>query len=913
MTQKILIVEDDPVFRNYLYQVLKYDFKVTAVPGPLEALEVLGKDSFSVMVTDLRMPDMDGKALVEKIHKELDPDIIVIVITAFEDDWPIDSAMTGSVFRYLRKGAFLPSELKQNVEKAFEVRGSIVSLQKFKKRAYASEIIYNDIFSKTSDSLFISDGNLKPITVNRAFEELCGYTINELKNSTLLDIIHPDDKEVALKALDDQLKGEPPALFKVNIQTNDGSGVYVEFWARLVKDIQGLTHAIFGIVRPISLGQGSQDRFGKRRQDLENYIETQKNQIRQDRDIIQRLTTHTRDIIVWLNGDLSCIYANDEFERVLGYTPAEAKQKTIPWQTLLHPDDRPLVKNWQEAIKKRQASIVTEIGVYNKLKYLLYLSCRAFIEYNPDGSLKYIEIFAEDITQRKIAEIELRKANQRIQDFNDRIANGVGKKVQELKNSTERYRRIVEESSDVIFCLDEAGTVIYMNNRGLQSFGMTSSEIYGRPFHEFVVDKISHSKIIELKDSLRGINRTTSLDVLVDTVVGKKTWRVSLERIVDNRQEHNVCVARDISDETTNNKRLQFLANIEHYSADAIIGFDANKKIISWNQGACMMFGWSEEEALGKPLLLIIPENQIRESQQILDRAFSTGFVKDIETKRKTKAGLILDVLLTVTTIKDTHGSISGFSSIIRDITVQKKMESALVQTERLAAAGKLAASIAHEINNPLYGIRSCLNHVLNAGNDGFDRQFVRLAVKETDRIADLISNMKTFYKPGEGKVREIDINELLKEIFMLNRKYLEDNRVKLNFVKSSGVKIECIPDQIKQVIINLITNAVEAMPSGGILSVETITDPNKDNINIVFADTGVGIAEDDISHIFDMFYTKKPKVKGVGLGLSVSYGIVKSHGGTIDVKSDEGEGSRFTLTLPVKSHGARQLYLDLK
>ncbi|MBN1635007.1 MAG: PAS domain S-box protein [Deltaproteobacteria bacterium] len=913
MTHKILIVEDDPVFRNYLYQVLKYDFTVTAVPGPLEALEALGNDSFPVMITDLRMPDMDGKTLVEKVHKELDPNIIVIVITAFEDDWPIDSAMTCSVFRYLRKGAFLPSELKQNVEKAFEVRGSIVSLQKFKKRADASEIIYKDICSKTSDSLFFCDVNLKPITLNRAFEELCGYTINELKDSTLLDIIHQDDKEVVLKALDAQLKGDPPALIKVNIQTKDGCGVYVEFWARLINDFQGLAHAIFGIVRPVSLGKGSQGRYGKNHSDLENLIEMLKDQIKQHLDIIKRLTMHTSDIIIRLNGDFTCMYANDEFERVLGFTPAETEQQPIPWKTLLHPDDRPLMEKWQDALRKRQSSVVTEVRVFNKLKYLLYLFCRAFIDYNPDGSLKYIEIFAEDITQRKIAEIELRKANRKIQEFNDRITNGVGKKIQELKNSAERYRRIVEESSDVIFSLDEAGIVIYMNKRGLQSFGMTSSEIYGRPFHEFIVDKISHGKIIELKDSLQGINRTTSLDVPVETVVGKKTWRISLKRIVDNRQEHNVCVARDISDETTKNKRLQLLANIEHYSADAIIGLDTNKNIISWNQGACMMFGWSEKDVLGKPLLVIIPENQIQESQQILDRVVSTGFVKDIETTRKTKSGLILDVLLTVTAIKDEQGTIFGFSSIIRDITAQKKMESALIQTERLAATGKLAASIAHEINNPLYGIRSCLNHVLNAGDDGFDRQFVRLAVKETDRIADLIRNMKTFYMSSDGKAREIDINELLKETFMLNRKYLEDNRVKLKFTKSNDVKIECIPDQIKQVVINLIANAVEAMPSGGVLSVETKAFPNADNIDIVFADTGVGIAKEDLSHIFDMFYTKKPKVKGVGLGLSVSYGIVKYHGGTIDVKSDEGKGSRFTLTLPVKSHGARQLYLDLK
>ncbi|HPC46529.1 MAG TPA: response regulator [Deltaproteobacteria bacterium] len=128
MDQRILIVEDDLVFRNYLYQVLKYDYRVTAVPGPLEALETLGSQRYDLMITDLRMPDMDGKTLVEKVHAEIDPDLTVIVITAFEDDWPMAQAMGSHVFRYLRKGSFLPGELKQDVDKALEIRASLRNL-----------------------------------------------------------------------------------------------------------------------------------------------------------------------------------------------------------------------------------------------------------------------------------------------------------------------------------------------------------------------------------------------------------------------------------------------------------------------------------------------------------------------------------------------------------------------------------------------------------------------------------------------------------------------------------------------------------------------------------------------------------------------------------------------------------------
>jgi signal transduction histidine kinase len=266
-----------------------------------------------------------------------------------------------------------------------------------------------------------------------------------------------------------------------------------------------------------------------------------------------------------------------------------------------------------------------------------------------------------------------------------------------------------------------------------------------------------------------------------------------------------------------------------------------------------------------------------------------------------------------MTALRDESGEITGFSAIIMDLTEKKRMEAALIQTERVAAMGKLSASIAHEINNPLYGIRSCLNHVLNADKGNIDQQFVRLAIKETDRIADLIRNMKTFYQPNDGKEQSVDIHEVLREVFILNRKYLEENMVKLVFNPTGSFHIECMPEQIKQVFINIVTNAAEAMPDGGELSVETHKLEESQEIVVNFHDNGVGIARDDLPQIFDMFYSKKPMVKGVGLGLSVSYGIVKRHGGTMDVTSEEGKGTTVTVTLPVKPPISRQMQLDLK
>ncbi len=913
MTQKILVVEDDPVFRNYLHQVLKYDFDVVTAPGPLDALKALEKDSFALMITDLRMPDMDGRALVEKVRAEIDPHLMVIVITAFEDDWPMDMAMSADVFRYLRKGAFLPSELKQNVSKALEVRGSIVSLEEYKRRADISETIYKDVFEKSTDALFITDIDLQPVVLNRRFTELSGYTLDDLKGRTLFDIIDERDRSAAVNAFNAQIAGKPPGTVRLHFMRKDGSSRYVRVWARVVREIQDMSSAVFCMARDMGDAQDERSVDSPSVEKLQESLAGKDRQIENLQRQFQRLTDHAKDIVIWLGRDFACEYVNQEVSRTLGYPPDELLGKQVPWEKIVHQEDLPLVDAWREATGKRAADMEGEIRVYTRSRYMLFLSYRISFQYDAHGIFSGLDIIAEDITQQKIAEQELRSANRKIQEFNARLTDGVSRKIKALRESEERYKQIVEDSGDIIFSLDSEARLVYMNRIGLETLGVTLEDIFQRPCREFMADEASEDMLRKMIGLIGNGKGPGPFDISIETPEGRKIYRTTLTQIGDPSRVEYVCIAGDISEEIVTNKRLQLLATIEHYSADAIVGLDTDRKVISWNQGAAMMFGWSEEEAVGKPGLFVVPDEEMKEADEIFDEVRGKGLVKDRETRRKTKSGRILDVLLTITALKDASGGIFGFSAIIKDLTEKKKMESALIQSERLAATGKLAASIAHEINNPLYGIRSCLNHVLNTRKEGIDHQFVRLAIKETDRIADLIRNMKTFYMPNEGGVQKVDIGESLRDVFILNRKYLEEHSVKLKFSPDGAYYVECIPDQIKQVFINIVNNAVEAMPDGGELRVDIKNDADAGTVGVSFEDNGVGIASDDLPRVFEMFYTRKTMVKGVGLGLSVSYGIVKRHGGTIDVKSEVGKGSAFTVTLPVKSLWARQMHLDLE
>ncbi|HOS97344.1 MAG TPA: PAS domain S-box protein, partial [Deltaproteobacteria bacterium] len=775
MEHRILIVEDDLVFRNYLYQVLKYDYDVTAVPGPLEAIRAIKEKPFSLMITDLRMPDMDGRALVEKVHGELDANMMVIVVTAFEDDWPVDHAMSSNVFRYLRKGAFLPSELKQNVEKALEVRESMVSLNEYRRRADISETLYKDVFDNSNDALFVTDTDMRPLAANRRFEEMCGYDLTELQGKTLFDLIAEQGREHARSALAAQAAGEGPGSVRVTLVPKTGPQRQVKVWARLVTDETGSANAVFCLARDADQGReaGTQDSVAGLKEELEEKSRL----VGELQEKLRKLTWQAKDMIVWLDAGCTCEYINAEAERLLGYAPGSMQGRKIPWEEIVHAEDRLVLERIRGLVRDKAQRDEGEIRVLSASGQVVHLSYRVFLEHD-DGGGCAISVVAEDVSQRKAFEQELKNANSKLQEFNERLAGGVSRKIRALMESEERYKNIVEDSGDIIFSLDGEARIVYMNRKGLQTLGMSMDQVYHKHCSEFITDESSEKRLDRIISAMDTSDYHGPFDLAIDTPSGRKIYRADLAKIGDKSRPETVCVARDISEDIAKKKRLHLLANIEYYSADAIIGFDAAGKILSWNQGAREMFGWSEEEVVGRDVFILVPEEGLSEAEDMLIEVGSKGLIKEHEARWRTRDGQILDVSVTMTQLRDEAGDVFGFSAIIMDLTEKKKMETALIQTERLAAMGKLSASIVHEINNPLYGIRSCLNHVLAAAPGGVDRKFVQLAVKETDRIAELIRNMKTFYQQGDGTVQETDVAELLREVFILNRKYLEENMV---------------------------------------------------------------------------------------------------------------------------------------
>lgn len=223
-----------------------------------------------------------------------------------------------------------------------------------------------------------------------------------------------------------------------------------------------------------------------------------------------------------------------------------------------------------------------------------------------------------------------------------------------------------------------------------------------------------------------------------------------------------------------------------------------------------------------------------------------------------------------------------------------------LVHAEKLGAIGKLSASIAHEFGNPIFGIRNLLAGLKSRATlkDG-DRKMVDLAIKECNRVKDLLNQLKDFNRPSDGILSPIDIHHEIDTILQLCSKNFKNKNITVKKQYGSGVPaVMAVRDQFKQIILNLLNNAAEAIPEqGGIIEIKTESLGKR--IGIYISDSGEGITPENMDNIFEPFFSTKSETQGTGLGLSVVYGILTSLKGEIDVASEPGRGSTFTITLP--------------
>jgi two-component system NtrC family sensor kinase len=302
--------------------------------------------------------------------------------------------------------------------------------------------------------------------------------------------------------------------------------------------------------------------------------------------------------------------------------------------------------------------------------------------------------------------------------------------------------------------------------------------------------------------------------------------------------------------------------------------------------------GFTSHTILCVPLRI---RDQVLGAIQVINKLDGAFTEQDLELLQAMAASVAVAV--------DNAGLYSELADFAREL---ERSQAQLVQAEKMAAIGRLAASVAHEINNPLQAIHNSLHLSLHQrlGEDKRS-QYLTMAQAEVQRLIEIVQRMLDFYRPSRGGAEPTDVNDIVDNVLALAHKRLQHGNVQVDARLSPDLPpVPMVSDQITQVFLNIFINAIEAMPAGGDIRLETMLSEKRDWVLVRFHDTGPGMSSEQMANLFEPFYTTKSN--GTGLGLAISYGIVERHGGTIEVSSQSGQGTTFVVKLPVHRVGAQ-------
>jgi PAS domain S-box-containing protein len=479
----------------------------------------------------------------------------------------------------------------------------------------------------------------------------------------------------------------------------------------------------------------------------------------------------------------------------------------------------------------------------------------------------------------------------------------------EAEKAQRRLAAIIESSEDAIASKDLNGIITSWNKSAERLFGYTAEEIIGQPVTVIIPPEL-HGDEPKILGKIRSGERIEHFQTVR---VHKNGQRINVSLTVSPIKDAKGTIvgAAKIVRDITRQKKLEEaalrLAAIVESSDDAIASKDLNGFVTSWNRSAEKLFGYKAEEIVGKHITLIIPPELHHDEDMILSKVRRGEKIDHFETIRLHKNGERVEVSLTISPIKDDDGHVIGAAKIVRNITETNKIERALRVTEKLAAAGRMAATVAHEINNPLEAVtnlvylakRDLSNHDRVAG-------YLELASRELDRVAHITRQTLGFYRDTSSPVR-FNVAEMLDDLLLLYEKRFESRGIKLQKQYGNDLEITALAGEIRQAFSNVITNAIDAMPEGGTLALRATKSLDWSNsqhhgVRITFLDTGTGIEVKHRKNIFQPFFTTKIDV-GTGLGLWITRGILEKHRGSIRMKSrtGHGHGTAFSIFLPTE------------
>ena len=501
----------------------------------------------------------------------------------------------------------------------------------------------------------------------------------------------------------------------------------------------------------------------------------------------------------------------------------------------------------------------------------------------------------------------------------------VAERTRQLVTSQGRYKGLFDLVADSVFMVNAAGTITAVNKREEETLGHTEGAVIGRSLFD-IVEASSHAGLrCGLMDLAGGQRKIPTQEMGVRHVNGLEIpVEVDLIRIDAGEQVLTMVQVRDITDRKKLERHLQtyreeleqevqartveigankeYLENLLENANDVIYTLDSEGRF-TYVSSKIEAWGYQKEDLLGRPYGTLLASGVGRREWEERTMRLQVKQVHELEIV--TRTGERRAVVVSLAPLHEPGGDTFGVLGIARDMTETRKLEQQIRSSEKLVSVGRLAAGVAHEMNNPLGGILNCLYN-LRKGTVSASRQkeYQISMEKGVERVQKIVRQLLHFSQQHEPAFVLTDINVLLDQVLALTTHLFAPNQIVLERVRDQELPPAMVDgSMIEQVLMNLVLNAVHAMKNGGTLTVQTVVAEGVYRVEI--RDTGSGISPEVLPRIFDPFFTTKREGEGTGLGLSVSLGIAERHGGRITVASAVGTGTTFSLYLPIEREGS--------
>ena len=715
-------------------------------------------------------------------------------------------------------------------------------------------------------------------TWNAGAERLFGYKASEIIGKSVTVLIPPDrinDEDEILQHLHE---GQPSGQLETFRLGKDGRRIPVYVSVSPIKDAEG---RIVGASKVIH--------------DITELAATREALVR-EKELLATTLTSIGDAVIVTDAEGRLTFLNAEAERLTAWKRSDAAGRPLPEVfRIVNEQTRQPVENPVEKVLRLGAvvDLANHTLLLAKDGREIPIDDSAAPIREPDGPLFGVVLVFRDFTERRRLEETLREG------------------VQRATASQERLLGLINSAMDAVIAVDAQQRIVLFNPAAEKMFGCSVSEAKGESLDRFIPvrSRAAHRRHIEdfgqTGVTTRSMSRPGALWGMRHNG-DEFPIEATISQVEVGGQKIFTAILRDITERKKAETKLTEQASLLELTSDAIIVRDESGHIAYWNKGAEDLYGWTQEEALGKVTHNLLRTKFPRPLAEIVDGVRKEKHWRGelVHTRRNGEQVVVLSRWALIYREQDAAGPRS-LMEINTDVTRSKQLEAALQSNERLALAGRLSASIAHEIHNPLDTVANAL-FLIDQRIDGQPgiRQLVATAQSEVQRVADISKNMLSLHRESRA-ASPVKLSELLKGVVTLIEETITKGRRNIELVPGYEGDVEAFPSELRQVFTNVIKNAVEATAEGEEIKIysEAAQESAQDGVLVRVVDNGVGIPEQVQSKLFSPFVTTKEET-GTGLGLWVSRMILEKHGGSIRLSSGsepEHRGTTVSIFLPLK------------